>query len=66
VECYRQEGVGRLYQVNVLLTAISFWKLYKNSPSRISRVFHISGSISRVGEVPGDYLEGEYSMGEAV
>ena len=65
VECYGQEGVGRLNQGKVFLTTLGFWELNKSSPSWISRVFHVSGWI---GEIPGDhdYLDGDYSMGEAV
>ena len=41
MQCYGPEGVGRLYQVNVLLTTLGFWKLYKHSSSRISGVCNI-------------------------
>ena len=58
--------MGRLDQVNVLLATLTFWYEDANSSSRKSSVFNDSGSITRVWEVPGDYLEGEYSMGEAV
>ena len=54
-----------LDQVNVL-AMLAFWYEDANSSSRVSSVFNDSCSITRIREVPGDYLEGEYSMGEAV
>ena len=53
MECYWPKGVGRLYQINVLLTTLGFWKLYKHSSSRISGICNIPAGISWIWEVPG-------------
>ena len=61
-ECKGQEGVVGVYQVDILLATLSFWNWNMNFSSRVSCISNSDCDISRVGELPGNYLDGEDSM----
>ena len=62
MECKGQEGVVGVYQVDILFATLSFWNWNMNFSSGISCILNCDLGISRVGELPGNYLDGEDSM----